>query len=214
MAKGKNCNLSYTANDIAHSFPLWVMKIEQGHTLSGQSAQSKNMKHFYPRAYSPGDISVSGRCEDETEWQKLAYFIRAHQRNLINTPFDERFARINTSNPGYKRLMRLSIPDEAMSVRGWIDTFSIAKKGFTNVAPEFSFDFFVVFDYTATDIGISSRVQKYYDLDLGVQAKKGSAKKTSPAQTQAAEEAIRDNPADIPSIIQTRPSLPNTQFTP
>ena len=169
MAKpSHNCTLSYTVNGTLHGFALWVMELAQPHNLSGSSSQSKHKKMFYPKAYAPGNLSVSGRVRDERELQKLAYYIRAHQRQLINTPFDERFSRINTNNGGYKRLMRIAVPSEGISIRGWIDTFSIAKKGYPNVAPEFKFDFFVIFDDTATDIGISSRVKKYYDMDLGV----------------------------------------------
>jgi len=181
-----NASLSFVANnpgtkDVSYIIPLWVMKLSQSHSLSGSSHQSKHAKFFYPRAYAPGNMSVSGRLRDEREWQSLAFFIRNHQRELANIPFDQRFSRINGKNDGYKRLMKLSVPSEGIALRGWIDTFKIAKKGYKNVAPEYSFDFFVVFDNTATNIGISSRVQKYYDLGLGQALKKRSITDSRPS---------------------------------
>lgn len=189
---GHNCSLYYEADGKPDAFALWVMGVEQTHNLTGTSAQSKGKKMFYPRAYAPGDLSVKGRVRDEAELQRLALFIRKHQRNLINTPFDERFARIHTDNPGYKRLMRISIPTEGIAIRGWIDSFSVAKKGYKNVAPEFTFDFFVVFDQTAVDIGISSRLQKYYDMDLGVIAKKPKLF----VEDRPAQDVVGDDPGD------------------
>jgi hypothetical protein len=93
----------------------------------------------------------------------LAYFIRKHQRSILNVPFNERFTRVNTTNPGYQRLMRLSIPTEDMVLRGWVTSFSLSKKGVFDPAPDYTFNFFVVFDGTAASIGISHRIKKFYD---------------------------------------------------
>ncbi|MBA3756774.1 MAG: hypothetical protein H0X02_11335 [Nitrosomonas sp.] len=161
--KGSNATLSYKVSGHNHTFKLWVMEIEQPHMLSGQPYQSRTKRHFYPRSYAPGDIAVSGRCTSQENYQRLSLFIRKHQRAVLNVPATERFARVNTSAPGYQRLMRLSIPSEQLLVRGWIDNFSFTKSGVFAPAPEFKFSFFVVFDNTARDIGISHRIKKYYE---------------------------------------------------
>lgn len=138
------------------------MEFNQPLMLSGSSAQSRTRKHFYPRSHAPGDINVRGRCESQHHYQRLAQFIRKHQREMVSMPPNERFTRINTTNPGYHRLLRLSIPHEPLYVRGWIEDFSITKRGVHDPAPQYSFNFFVVFDQSARDIGISHRIQKYY----------------------------------------------------
>jgi hypothetical protein len=162
--KAHNATLIYRLKGgRVQQFNLWVMRLEQPHMLTGATYQSRTKRHFYPRSYAPGDITVGGRLPHEESLQNLSLYIRKHQRAVLNVPNAERFARVNPKAPGFQRLMRLSIPSENILVRGWIPDFSITKKGVFNVAPEFSFNFFVVFDNTARDIGISHRIKKYYD---------------------------------------------------
>ncbi len=160
--KNSNATLTYKVSGTTRTFPLWVMGVEQAHMLTVNTAQSRTKKQIYPRSYSPGDIAVKGRCESQEAYQRLALYIRFHQRAILNTPTEHRFARVDIDSPGYQRLLRLSIPTEQLLVRGWIDNFSIQKKGVFEPAPEFNFSFFVVFDSTATDIGISHRIKANY----------------------------------------------------
>jgi hypothetical protein len=140
----------------------------------------------------PGDITVRGRCESQRHYQQLGQFIRKHQREMVNMPPDERFSRINTINPGYHRLLRLSIPHEPLYVRGWIDNFAITKRGVHDPAPEYSFNFFVVFDQSARDIGISHRIQKYYNA---ADSRTGSA--TEPFHGTRDSDYIGSMPTDF-----------------
>jgi hypothetical protein len=153
----------YYKSDKPHSRGLWVMEISQGHELSGSAYQSRTKRHFYPRSYAPGDIVVKGRCSSQEQLQTLSLFIRMHQRAIMAMPRNQRFARINTSSPGYQRLLRLSIPSERLLVRGWVSNFSIIKKGVFDPAPEYTFNFFVVFDNTAQNIALSHRIRRFYD---------------------------------------------------
>lgn len=200
MASSSNALLSWEDENGTHRHVLWVMEYSQPQQLTGSKAQSRTKAHFYPRAHAPGNITVSGRCESQADYQRLALFIRRHQRSILNVPHNERFARINTTNPGYKRLLRLSIPTENLYVRGWIDKFSISKKGVFEPVPEYRFDFFVVFDATAVDIGISHRIRSYYSA--------------SDYTTAAARASIenRDKPSEYPDGLTlpeiTRPNVP------
>jgi hypothetical protein len=147
-------------------FPLWVMEFRQPYALSGSTAQSHLTRHFYPRAYSPGPMTIEGRCTpgpvkdvpayySDLYYQKLALFIRNHQKELVTTLLD--FLR--GDGPGFKTLLRLSITktpngnaNEGVIVRGWIESFTLIKKGRMNPGPEYTFDFQVIYDSQSTTV--------------------------------------------------------------
>lgn len=159
---GMNGMISYRLpNGTVRQRKIWVMKIEQGHQLSGIAAQSAVTKHFYPRSYAPGQLTVSGRCRTEIEYQRLARFIRNHHRSIINSQYTN-FARTSLNAPGYNLLLKLSIPDEGILIRGWVPNFSITKKGYFNPAPEYQMPFHVVFDPHSTNIVISHQIKKWF----------------------------------------------------
>lgn len=119
---------------------LWVMEYSQEHSLGGSSSQSRWFKHFYPRSYSPGAITVTGRVRTQQRYDQVSEFIRDHQQVMIQ--------RAGYSNSGTKNqlpLMRLSIPFENLYVEGWVNSFAAGAKRF-NPAPEFTLDFVVVKD--------------------------------------------------------------------
>lgn len=161
--RGKNALLSYEVEGIKQTHKLWVMKVSQDNRLSGAKHQSRIKAHFYPRAHAPGNMMLSGRCHSQEDYQQLAKFIRIHHRHIINAPDTEMFHRFDNGNPGYLRLLRLSIPSENIYIRGWVDTFMIQKKGVFEPAPEFQLSFFIVFDHLAQNFAISHRIRQYYD---------------------------------------------------
>lgn len=153
-------SLSYTADGQFQSHNIFITSISQAQTLDGSSAQSRNGRHFYPRAHMPGDVVVNGYCRSQESYQQLAYFVRHHQRLILNTPNDVRYQFPNSV--GSKRLLTLDVPTENTHWRGFIKTFGMNKKGVFEPAPTYSFNFMVIFDGTSENIGISNRVMRYY----------------------------------------------------
>lgn len=163
--RGINAYILYRFNKRQHIKRLWVMQLEQAHQLQGNSAQSRFTRHFYPRSYAPGAMQVTGRCRTEKEYQELARFIRTHQRRLITSPYN--FARLAHNAKGYQLLMKLGIPDEGVSLRGWIPNFNLSKRGVFNPAPEFTFQFDIAFDPHSTPIEVSHALRKWYGPGRG-----------------------------------------------
>ena len=152
--------LYYTSNGKILSHDIHITSIAQPHTLDGNTAQSRNKRHFYPRSHMPGDIAVQGICVSQQAYQQLAYFIRLHQRAVLNAPNDIRyqFPRSNDS----KLLLTLDVPTENTQWHGMVKTFGMTKKGVFEPAPTYTFNFMVIFDSTSENVGLSSRVMRYY----------------------------------------------------
>jgi hypothetical protein len=159
---GQNAYLSYEAGGTTHQLPLYIQSIAQPLQVTGSTAQGRVSRQFYPRAHAPGDIAVNGQCLSQADYQRLALFIREHQRMLINTPGTVMFNRTSTNSEGYRRLMKLYVIKEGVLVRGFIPRFTITKKGHFDPAPKYSFNFTVIFDPYAENIAVSSAVRKYY----------------------------------------------------
>ena len=162
--RGQNGALSYSHAGNLYIYRLWINRVSQTFGLGGQSSQSRLKRSFYPRNNQVGDVVVEGQCGSQTDYQKLALFIRQHQKRLINAPNEDRYVRYQSDNPGVLRLMRLEIPSEAINVRGYISQeFKISKKGVFEPAPPFQFSFTVIFDKNTTNYLISHEIQKYFD---------------------------------------------------
>jgi len=158
-------SLSYAAAAAGHTPPtsthnIIITSIEQGLQLDGSTAQSRRMRQFYPRSHVPGDLVVNGICRSQEEYQQLAYFIRHNQWAILGTPGGN-FQRIHSVSTN--RLLLLDVPTENNQWRGFIKTFGMTKKGVHDPAPTYTFNFVVVFDDLAQNLGISSRIKKYYD---------------------------------------------------
>jgi hypothetical protein len=127
---------------------LWVMEYSQSHDLAGDISQSKWYRHFYPRSYSPGAITVTGRVRTQQRYDQVTEFVRQHQELMIQ--------RAGYSNAGTRYqlpLMSLSIPFENIYVEGWIASIQAGAKRF-NPAPEYTFDFLVVKDSHSMNIDL------------------------------------------------------------
>lgn len=159
---GQNAYLQYEADGATHTLFLYVDVVAQPLSVTGSTAQARLSRQFYPRAHSPGDITIQGRCLTQSDLQRLGLFVRQHQRTLINTPGSILFNRINTSSQGYRRLMKLYVAREGILVRGFIPRFTIEKRGVFDPAPKYTFNFTVVFDPYAENIGVSAATRKYY----------------------------------------------------
>lgn len=158
----KNGQLSYAADGITHSVQVYIEEFSQGLTLSGSSVQTRLNKQFYPRAFSPGNGVITARATSQNEYQRFAKFVRDHHITMINTPSTMAFTRGDSESPGYQRLMRLYIAGEGILWRGWIPNFTLNKKGVMEPAPQFQFEFYVVFDSHATDIYASRQITKLW----------------------------------------------------
>lgn len=136
-----NATLSYpVATNKSKAFGIWIMKYEQGHRVGGSSAQSKWFKHFYPRGYAPGAITVTGRVPNQYTYDLLAEFVRGHQEFMIQSA-----GASNLSGRSQVPLLHLALPSENIYVDGWVDAFNAGAKRF-NPAPEFTFEFSVIKD--------------------------------------------------------------------
>lgn len=137
-----NSFLSYTPYNkkTALRFNMYVMEYSQPHVLSGTNQQSKLYQHFYPKSYSPGDISVIGRVVSQTDYDNLSVYIRNFHLSLMSAPGSS-----NAANGEQIPLMTLYIDGEGINVQGIVKTFAAGAKRF-NVAPQFTFDFTVIKD--------------------------------------------------------------------
>lgn len=156
-----NGYLEYEVDGTRFRHLLYIDSITQPQALTGTSVQSRMTRRFYPRSHMPGDITVTGRCLSQTEYQKLGLFIRKHQRAMINTPPGIVFHKLNTTNPGYRRLMKLYVYREGVLVRGFIERFTISKRGVFDPAPQFTFSFKVIYDPNSSDITLSRALVSY-----------------------------------------------------
>jgi len=150
-------------NSLTHD--IKITSIDQQQSLEGQSYQSRSKRHFYPRSHMPGDILVAGICsksnlgDGQQTYQALAAFIRHHQRVLLGVPSGNFQFKTNAAS---KSLLTLNIPTENSEWQGFIKQFGMVKKGVYEPAPTYLFNFFVVFDNSSVNIGISNRVSAYY----------------------------------------------------
>lgn len=137
-----NSFLKYTpiGKKTALRYNMYVMEYSQPHALSGSAQQSKLYKHWYPKSYSPGDITVVGRVRDQTDYDNLAVFIRGFHQSLMSAA-----GRSNAANGNQIPLMRLYIDGEGVNIDGVIKSFKAGAQRF-NVAPQFTFDFTVIKD--------------------------------------------------------------------
>jgi hypothetical protein len=158
-----NATLEYEADGNTNSLPLYVNVITQPFALGGSTAQGRLSRQFYPRAHSPGDITVEGQCLSQSDLQSLGLFIREHQRAMVVTPNNLMFNRISTKSQGYRRLMQLWIDGEGILVRGFVPQFTVSKRGVFDPSPKYSFTFTVIFDPHAENIRISSDITKNYN---------------------------------------------------
>jgi len=158
----RNAHFSYTADGANHSIDLYIEEMSQSFDLSGTTAQTRLHRQFFPRGYSPGNLSMTARATSQDEYQTFARFVRDHQVTMVNTPGHMAFTSLDTNSPGYQRLLRLYIDAEGILYRGWIPSFTMRKEGVMAPAPSFTVDFFVVFDSHATNIFASRQVQKLW----------------------------------------------------
>ncbi len=195
--KGANGTLTYSTPDGTFSKALWVNRVTQPIQLSVSKHQSRKYSQVYPRSYAPGNITVDGICQSHTKYHELSLFIRRHQIAIIDSPVTDRFARLATGNTsGFRRLLQLSVPTEGILVRGWIDGFNVVNKGHFDIAPQYNFDFFVVFDSMSEDIGISHTIKGVYNEDDNVYADR--KRKAPSSSDQVHEPGERDYPERRP----------------
>lgn len=144
-----NASIQYTQrNGRAIAFGLWVMDYDQPHTLAGNEATSRWYKHFYPRSYAPGVMSIHGRVRTQYRYDQLADYIRGHQEHMLRTAGASNIAG-RTQIP----LLRLSIPSENIYIDGWVETFKAGAKRF-DPAPEFDLDFVVIRDNHSANVDL------------------------------------------------------------
>lgn len=148
--------LQYTSTSL-QQHPIMITSFSQSQELDGETKQSRTGRFFYPRSHMPGDIAIEGICSSQDEYQELALFVRKHQRLMLTV---KRISQLQDDDVA--KLLTLDIPTEQVRVRGFIKQFGMVKKGVFVPAPTYTFNFLVVLDNTARNIGISNRVKRYY----------------------------------------------------
>lgn len=58
---------------------LWITDIQASFAVSGQAAQSRMLRQFYPRSFSSVTLSITGNVPNTQEYNRLALFVREHQ---------------------------------------------------------------------------------------------------------------------------------------
>ena len=160
---GANGFLSYlpvNSNQVL-SQPLWVTKIGQDNQLQGVTHQSPTTRHFYPRSYAPGVISITAQAASQVEYQTIAVFIRAHQEMMITGGIVQIYTSASQVS-GYQHLLQLIIPEEGMYLQGWINQFALIKKGVFDPAPIFQFGYNIARDYHSTNVEISHALRQWF----------------------------------------------------
>lgn len=156
-----NGSFSFYRNDKHHVHTLWIEAISQPHQVTGSRAQSVHQSHWYPRSYAPGDISITIRCRTQLDYQHLANFVRLHHRLMLETPGLRFSGRANSI--GLRHLMLFRLPTEFITVRGWIPTFRIAKRGVFDPAPQVEIPFFTAIDPYSSDPIISHQIREWWN---------------------------------------------------
>lgn len=192
--------LDYIVDGEKHNFSFYIERTSQPFSLSGESAQTRLRKQFFPKGYSPGNLSITGRVTSQDALQRFAKFVRDHHVTMINTPGGMAFTKLDSATPGFNRLMRLFIVGEDILYRGWIPQFTITKKGVFEPAPQFTFDFLPVFDQHATNIYTSRQIQKLWWNQPG--------HKVSSGIPSGAETTTQNDPS---TITQPDPSTPTKE---
>lgn len=143
---GYNATLQYVAAGSGsgkagkqRQYRFWLTNLDQTHSLAGEVRQSLLWQHFYARSYAPSLLSVQGRVRTQAQYDDLAEFVRAHQRQLVLQPGR------NNADDSSLALMRLDIPSEGLYYAGWVKSFPGGAKRF-NPAPPFTFQFEVIND--------------------------------------------------------------------
>lgn len=158
----RNAHFSYTADGSTKSMDIYVESMQQPFALSVNTAQTRLSQQVFPRAYSPGNLTMNAVTTTQDEYQTFARFVREHQVTMINTPGSMAFTSLDKDSPGYQRLMTLYIDAEGILYKGWVPTFTMTKKGAMVPAPKFTIEFYVVFDAHASNIFASRQVQKLW----------------------------------------------------
>lgn len=149
-------NIRRWADNDSDRFDLWINEVTYGYGTKGIWATSKYYKRYYPQAFDQTPISVKGICRDELEYEELASFIREQQIAMSWRA---------------ENLFKLYIPPAGIDMLGTINTFRggiQAKNKGIPVAPEFEFDFLVIYDLNKNqgkNVSLSSRKVAFFDSD-------------------------------------------------
>lgn len=160
--RGTNGSLSFYRNRKHYVHTLWITELEQPHQINGRRVQSVHQAHWYPRSYAPGDISVTIRCRTQEDYQRLANLARFHHQTMLETPGLRFSGRAGTT--GLRHLMLLRVPSEALTIRGWIPSFTITKRGVFDPAPLCTFTFFPAIDPYSSNPIISHQIRDWARL--------------------------------------------------
>jgi len=145
---------------------LWIEKLTQDNGIEGQSYQSRFTRHFYPRYYSPGNLSVSCITNSQEKYQEMAMFIRSHHKFMANLPTSTYANAFDNGMSPF--LMTLSIPNEGILMQGIVDSFNLNKKGVFDPAPKFNLNFIILYDSsTSKNASLGVQTKTWYESNIG-----------------------------------------------
>jgi hypothetical protein len=156
-----NATFSFYANNKHFIHTLWVEQLEQPHQVTGSRHQSLHVNHWYPKSYAPGNLTITVRCSSQRDYQHLANFIRRHHRLMLETPGLRFSGKANST--GLRHLLLFRMPSENLTLRGWVPTFTLTKRGVFDPAPQYPIGFFVAIDPLSSNPIISHQIREYWN---------------------------------------------------
>ena len=81
-----NASLTARLSDgsAGQKFYLFVDRVSTAWSLSGETAQARQSRSFYPRNLSQADFLIEGICPSQAEYDRLVEFVQAHHLRITD----------------------------------------------------------------------------------------------------------------------------------
>lgn len=163
-------------NQTNEKLDFWIEEIEANFGMTGQKAQSRNVREFMPHNVNQPSITVTGRTTNSFQYQRIASFVRVSHYNSLNmgnlgeevrtvvVGEGEEQTRIKAQTVRlYVRAQPQGFPEpwsgrhskgahSAWMLEGYIKNFKAGAERF-EVAPQFTFEFMVASSATTETAG-------------------------------------------------------------
>lgn len=211
--KGRNARLT---NPFSESIPLIIEEIETSFQMGGTTAQSAELRQFYPRNFVQPTLTVRGRMPNGFQYNRLASFVRVAQIAALGKRFLRHSGTVRTSKSGtYIPTMLFTVngsddklharkrhwkgPHKPLRLEGYVKTIQAGAEHH-NQAPPFEFEFVAAHSHFSGSVGIYSddrsegtEILPWIDI---FEARKGKGI-YSPTRTKKGSRAVTDDVPDI-----------------
>lgn len=126
---------------------LWITDLQADFSVSGDQAQSRMLREFFPRSFNDVTLTIIGNCANSQEFNRLALFVREAQWRALHA--------LNTGaanvNPMVTFVLHSNFPystnrtkgqHRPWNVSGYVQSMEAGAIA-QNVAPEFAIQFIV-----------------------------------------------------------------------